>query len=93
MNAKPLLTSSPLHIIVSQLEVYVVAVVNNGEATESLSLWTLPIIRNSKCLENTTFWKLNFFPLFSGEGRETPTLLGPLETVSSHQLFRILDEE
>jgi hypothetical protein len=29
-------------------------------------------------LENTTFQKLDLFPS-SGEGRETPTLLGPLE--------------
>jgi hypothetical protein len=32
-------------------------------------------------LENTTFRKLDLFPIpTSGEGRETPFLLGPLET-------------
>jgi hypothetical protein len=46
--------------------------------SESLGLWALSIIQNSKYLGNTTFWKLDLF-LTSGEGRETPTLLGHLE--------------
>jgi hypothetical protein len=36
---------------------------------------------SSGILENTTFRKLDLFP-FSGVGRETPTLLGPLERVN-----------
>jgi hypothetical protein len=36
----------------------------------------LSIVWNSKQIENTTFWKLDLF-LSSGEGRETPILLGP----------------
>jgi hypothetical protein len=39
--------------------------------------WTLSIARNSENW-NTAFRKLDLFPS-SGEGRETPTLLGPLE--------------
>jgi hypothetical protein len=39
--------------------------------------WTLLVLRNSKKLENTTFRKLDLF-LPSAEGKETPTLLGPL---------------
>jgi hypothetical protein len=35
----------------------------------------------SPVLEDTTFRKLDLFPS-SGEGRETPTLLGPLERMS-----------
>jgi hypothetical protein len=42
---------------------------------------TLSIVRNSKCYKNTTFRKLDLFPS-SGEGRKTPTLLGPLEIAS-----------
>jgi hypothetical protein len=49
--------------------------------SESLSLLTLFIVRNSKQLENTTFQKLNLFP-FIMEGRETSTLLCPLESSS-----------
>jgi hypothetical protein len=37
-----------------------------------------PIVRSSKELENTTFRELDLFPS-SGEGREAPVLLGPLE--------------
>jgi hypothetical protein len=48
--------------------------------SESLGLWALPIVRNSNELENTTFQKLDLFPS-SGEEREDPTLLGPLERV------------
>jgi hypothetical protein len=36
--------------------------------------------RLEKKIENTTFRKPDLFP-YSGEGRETPTLLGPLERV------------
>jgi hypothetical protein len=43
-----------------------------------LHLWTLSIVRNSKEPENTTSLKLDLF-LSSGEGRESPTLSGPLE--------------
>jgi hypothetical protein len=39
------------------------------------------LFRNFKLLENTTFRKLNLFPS-TGEWRETPTLLGPLETAN-----------
>jgi hypothetical protein len=45
---------------------------------ELLGVWTLSIVWNFKDLENTKFCKLALFPS-SGEGRETPTLLGPLE--------------
>jgi hypothetical protein len=48
------------------------------QLSEALGLWTLSIVRNSKLLQNTTFSKLELFP-YSGEGRETPTLLVPLE--------------
>jgi hypothetical protein len=43
-----------------------------------LGVWTLSIVWYSKKHKRTTFWKLDLFP-FSGEGWETPTLLGPLE--------------
>jgi hypothetical protein len=46
--------------------------------SESLGLWALTIVRNSNKLENTTFRKLDLVPS-SGEVREDPTLLGPLE--------------
>jgi hypothetical protein len=46
---------------------------------ESLGSWTLFIVRNSKSVENTATGKLELFPS-SGKGKETPTLLGPLET-------------
>jgi hypothetical protein len=52
--------------------------VNLEYSLELLDFWTLPIARNSKYLENTTLWKLGLF-LSSGEGKETPTLIGPLE--------------
>jgi hypothetical protein len=41
-------------------------------------LWNLSIVRNSKELENNTFGKLELF-LSTGEGKETPALLGLLE--------------
>jgi hypothetical protein len=41
-------------------------------------------------LENTTFRKLDLFPS-SGEGRETPTLLGPLERANLNQWTRRTD--
>jgi hypothetical protein len=40
---------------------------------------TLSIVRNSKRVENTMLRKLDLFPTSSDEGRETPTLLDPLE--------------
>jgi hypothetical protein len=46
-------------------------------------LWTVSIVRNSKYLENTTFQNLDLFPS-SGEERETPTLLGPLERANTN---------
>jgi hypothetical protein len=46
--------------------------------SESLGFWTSSIARNSKSLENITFQKLNLFSS-SGERRDTPTQLGPLE--------------
>jgi hypothetical protein len=49
-----------------------------NQGSELLGFWNVTIVRNSKyVLENTTFWKLDLF-LSSVEGRETPTLLGPL---------------
>jgi hypothetical protein len=48
------------------------------EYSESLRLWTFSIFRDSKYVENKMFRKINLF-LFSGEGREASTLLGPLE--------------
>jgi hypothetical protein len=44
-------------------------------------LWLSPGFLNIQ--ENTTFQKLDLFP-FSGEGRETHTLLGPLESANLH---------
>jgi hypothetical protein len=41
-------------------------------------LRTLSIVRNTKKLENTAFQRLDLVPS-SGEERETPTLLGPLD--------------
>jgi hypothetical protein len=38
-----------------------------------------PIVRNSKYLEKTTFGKLDLFPS-SGEGKETTSLFGPLQS-------------
>jgi hypothetical protein len=46
--------------------------------SESQGVWALPIVQNSKYLENTSFRKLDLCPS-SGDGRETPTLLGLLE--------------
>jgi hypothetical protein len=44
----------------------------------------LSIVWNSKLTKNTTFRKLDLFPS-SGEGKETPTLLDPLErTILNH---------
>jgi hypothetical protein len=52
----------------------------------SLALWPLSIVRNSELVENTTFRKSDLFPS-SGEWKGTPTLLGPLVSVSfrSHE--------
>jgi hypothetical protein len=52
--------------------------------TQILGFWTLSIAHNSKRLENTTFRKLDLFPS-SGNGRETPTLLGRLERGNLNQ--------
>jgi hypothetical protein len=46
----------------------------------------LSIIQNSKQLENTTFRKLDLFPS-SGDRKETPTLLGPLERANLNHWF------
>jgi hypothetical protein len=46
--------------------------------SDSLGLWTLPIFQNSKQLSDAVFQKVGLYPT-SGEGREKPTLLGPLE--------------
>jgi hypothetical protein len=54
-----------------------------------MGLWILSVIRNSKQLEKTTFRKLDFFPS-SGERRETPTLLGRLETANRNHWATIL---
>jgi hypothetical protein len=43
-------------------------------------------------LENTTFWKLDLF-LSSGEGRETSTLLGPLERSNLNQWTWLYDQQ
>jgi hypothetical protein len=50
---------------------------NGVQCSESLCFWMLCIIWNFNELEKT-FWKLDLFPS-SGERKETPTLLGPLE--------------
>jgi hypothetical protein len=58
-------------------------------ATETLDFWTLSIVQNSNQLENTTFQKLDLFPS-SGEVRETPILLGPLERANlNHWINRV----
>jgi hypothetical protein len=54
----------------------------------SLGFWTLSIVWNSKQLENTKFRKLELFPS-SGEGRDTPTLLGHLERANMKSLFLV----
>jgi hypothetical protein len=46
--------------------------------SESQDLWASSIIQNAKYLENIMFWESDLFAS-SGEGRETPALLGPLE--------------
>jgi hypothetical protein len=51
---------------------------------KSLAFWILSTDWNSKWLENTTFQKLDLF-LSSGDGRETPTLLGPLGRANLNQ--------
>jgi hypothetical protein len=54
--------------------------------SKPLGFWTLFITHNSKKLEKTKFWKLDMF-LPSGEGKETPTILGPLERANlNHRL-------
>jgi hypothetical protein len=45
---------------------------NGVQHSKPLGLWTSPIIQNYKCFGN-------WICLSSGEGRKTPTLLGPLE--------------
>jgi hypothetical protein len=45
----------------------------------SLCLRTLSIVQNCNKLENTAFWKLDVSIFRSGEGRETPILLDPLQ--------------
>jgi hypothetical protein len=47
-------------------------------------LSNLFIVQNSKSRENTTFRKLDLFSS-SDQGRETPTLLGPLEKATLNQ--------
>jgi hypothetical protein len=62
--------------------------------------WTLTIIQNSKYWKSTTFQKLDPFS-FSGEGRETSTLLGllggmetdPVSKTLCLLVFRIPDDE
>jgi hypothetical protein len=53
-------------------QIYITNTVVNSEL---LLFWTLFIVRNSK-YKKTTFRKLDVFPS-SGEGKETPTVLGP----------------
>jgi hypothetical protein len=52
-----------------------------------MCFWTVSILHSSKELENTMFQKLELFPS-SDKGRETPTLLGPLERLNlNHWLY------
>jgi hypothetical protein len=51
----------------------------------------MSVVRNSKQLEGTTIRKLDLFQS-SGEGRETPTLLGALEWAILNLEFRPMDE-
>jgi hypothetical protein len=50
--------------------------------SESSGFFTLSIVLNSKYIEITMFRKLDLFPS-SGKGRNTSTLLGPLEELTS----------
>jgi hypothetical protein len=54
--------------------------------SESLGVWDLSIVRYSKQLTPPTFRELDMFPS-SGEGRKTPTLLGPLERANLNRLY------
>jgi hypothetical protein len=56
---------------------------NMRQPSEKLVLLML-IVQNSKQIENTMFLKIDWFP-YSGEWRKTPTLLGPLEKLTSMQ--------
>jgi hypothetical protein len=53
---------------------------------ESLGVWTLDFVRRPEflILGNTMFRTMYLFPS-SGEGRETPSVLGPLDRANLNQ--------
>jgi hypothetical protein len=74
----------------TRLYSYLPTIYNNNIIAVNISICfritTFLDFRNSKQLENKTFRKLDLVP-FLGVGRETPTLLGPLERSIVIQIF------
>jgi hypothetical protein len=57
---------------------------------ELMGLWAVAFVRNCKYIESRMLRSLDVFPSL-GEGRETQTLLGPLDRADHNQCTTISD--